>query len=110
MKDKLNDLVPWLKKLQETLARVNPDDDPEEIERRSHLARSATPLSSLPRPQLILDRSLEDIGARSLALSEKKELARIIDKARDSGEVTKLVERLRQSILIYQVSIIRCRN
>ena len=33
MKDKLNDLVPCLKKLQETLARVNPDGDPEEFER-----------------------------------------------------------------------------
>ena len=58
MKDKLNDLVPWLKKSQETLTRVNPDDDPEEIERRSHLARSASSLASLPRSQLTLDVSL----------------------------------------------------
>ena len=58
MKDKPNDLVPWLKKLQETLARVNPDDDPEEFERRSHLARSASSLAFLPRPQLTLDMSL----------------------------------------------------
>ena len=39
MKDKLDDLTPWLKKLLDTLAKVNPDDDREEIERRSQLAK-----------------------------------------------------------------------
>ena len=55
--------------------------------------------------QLILnDRSLEDIGKRSLALSEKGKIARALDKMRDSGEVIKLVEELRRTILVYQVS------
>ena len=85
MEGKLNDLIPWLKKLQETLARVNPDDDPEEIERRFHPARSASSLASLPRPQLTLDMSSEVIGTRSLDLSKKKKLTRAIDKARDLG-------------------------
>ena len=39
MKDKLNDLIPWLEKLLETLAKVNPSDDHEEVERRSQLAK-----------------------------------------------------------------------
>ena len=50
-------------------------------------------------------RSLEDIGKRSLALSEKGKIARVLDKARDSGEVIKLVEELRRAILVYQVSV-----
>ena len=50
------------------------------------------------------DRSLEDIGTRSLALSEKGKVARVLDKAQDSQEVIKLVEKLRQAILVYQVS------
>ena len=47
MKDKLNDLVPWLEKLQESLAKVNPDDDREEVERRSQLARFVSCLELL---------------------------------------------------------------
>ena len=39
MKDKLNDLIPWLEKLLITLAKVNPDDDHDEVERRSELER-----------------------------------------------------------------------
>ena len=59
----------------------------------------------LVHPKLILhDRSLEDIGTRSLALSEKRKLARILDKAKDAQEVIGLVEKLRQAILVYQVS------
>ena len=40
MKDKFNDLIPWLEKLLEDLAKVGPDDDREEARRRpSRLAR-----------------------------------------------------------------------
>ena len=46
MKDKLNDLIPWLKKLQQSLAKVNPDNDPEEVERRSQLAGFVPRLAS----------------------------------------------------------------
>ena len=87
-----------------TLAEVNPDDDEEEIKRRSELARFVLCLGPLAHPKLTLCSSLEDIGKRSLALSEKGKVARVLDKARDSGEVVRLVEKLRQAILIYQVS------
>jgi len=64
----------------------------------------------LVHPQLILyDRSLEDIGTRSLALSEKGKLVRILDKAKDAQEVIGLVEKLRQAILVYQVRTRDCR-
>ena len=53
---------------------------------------------------ILHDRSLEDIGARSLTLSEKGKVARILDKAKDAQEVIGLVEKLRQAILVYQVS------
>ena len=104
MKDKLNDLVPWLEKLQESLAKVNPDDDREEVERRSQLARFVSCLELLAHIDPIPYRSLEDIGTRSLTLSEKGKVARLLDKTQDSQEVVKLVEKLRQAILIYQVS------
>ena len=50
MKDKLNDLIPWLKKLQQSLAKVNPADDREEVERRSQLAKFVYCLALLSYP------------------------------------------------------------
>ena len=47
---------------------------------------------------------LEDIEKRSQELLEKGKAARLVDKGRDSGEVGKLVERLRDAIIRYQVS------
>ena len=103
MKDKLADLIPWLEKLLKSLAKVNPDDDREEVERRSQLAKFVPRSASLTYHNLTLCRTLEDIGTRSLALSEKGKVARVLDKAQDAQEVVKLVERLRQAILVYQV-------
>jgi len=105
VKDKLGDLIPWLEKLQDTLAKVNPNNDREEVERRTQLAKFISRLEPLIHPKLTLcDRSLEDIGKRSLVLSEKGKVARVLDKTRDLQEVIGLVESLRQAILVYQVS------
>jgi hypothetical protein len=48
-----------------TLAKVNPDDDSEEIKRRSELARFVPCLDIYAHPKLTLHSSLEDIGKRS---------------------------------------------
>ena len=104
VKDKLNDLIPWVEKLVDTLAKVNSDDDREEVERRSQLAKFASCLELLRSKLTFYDRSLDDIGKRSLELSEKGKVARVLDKTKDLQEVIGLVERLRQAILIYQVS------
>ena len=48
MKDKLDDLVPWLEKLLVTLAKVNPNNDRDEVERRSELAKFASWLKYSP--------------------------------------------------------------
>jgi hypothetical protein len=45
-----------------------------------------------------------------VALLEKGKLARVLDKGRDSEEVIKLVEKLRQAILVYQVGAKLCRK
>ena len=47
---------------------------------------------------------MEDVGARAVTLSEKGKVARVLDKTKDSAEVVTLVEKLRQAVLIYQVS------
>ena len=51
-------------------------------------------------------RSLKDIEGRSQALLGKGKAARILDKTQDSQAVVKLVEDLRQAILIYQVGAV----
>jgi len=47
---------------------------------------------------------LEEIEKRSQALLEKGKVARFVNKGRDSREVVKLVEQLRDAITRYQVS------
>ena len=47
---------------------------------------------------------LKDIEERSQILLKKGKVARFVDKGRDSGEVVKLVELLRDAITRYQVS------
>jgi hypothetical protein len=49
---------------------------------------------------------LQDIEKRSEALLGKGKTARFLDKTQDSSKVVKLIEELRQAILIYQVGTI----
>ena len=39
VKDKLGDLIPWVEKLLETLVKANPNEDDDEVERQSQLAK-----------------------------------------------------------------------
>ena len=49
VKDKLDELIPWLTKLLESLAKVDGNEDQQEVERRTQLARSVPDQSpSLP--------------------------------------------------------------
>ena len=59
-----------------------------------------------PLPALVdgLFSTLAEIERRSQELLAKGRVARFVDKARDSGEVAKLIERLREAVIHYQVS------
>jgi len=109
VKDKLEQFIPWLTKLLESLAKVDPNGDQQEVERRSQMARlvSSRP-SRYERP--ILCRSLEDITQRSQALLAKGKCIRFLDKAQDVQEVGRLIEQLQRTILIYQVGTKGCRD
>ena len=63
-------------------------------------------LSSYRLTSISYARSLEGIEKRSQRLLDKGKTARILDKRRDSGAIVKLVEELRQAILLYQVRTI----
>ena len=106
VEDKLGDLIPWLIKLKDSVTTASADGNHEETKRREQLIQCVA--SSLHcRFGLTVCRSLEDIERRSQALLAKGKAARILDKTQDSGTIIKLVEDLRQAILIYQVGTIR---
>ena len=50
VKDKLEELILWLTKLLESLAKAGGNEDQQEVERRAQLARSA-PTQSPPAPR-----------------------------------------------------------
>ena len=67
---------------------------------------SIASLSSHQLKQIVCVRSLEAIEERSQMLLNKGKGARILDKRKDSGTIVKLVEELRQAVLLYQVSTV----
>ena len=54
MKEKLGDLIPWVEKLEIALVKANLSEDPDEVERRSQLARFAPPSVIFLHMKLIL--------------------------------------------------------
>ena len=80
------------------------DGDLEETKRRVELTRYACKSLALPALVNALFSTLAEIWRRSQELLAKGTVARFVDKAGDSGEVVKLIERLREAIIHYQVS------
>ena len=105
--DKLESLIPWLTKLNDSVTKSGTDCTHEEAERRDRLTRFVSYISSssFAGSESIACRSLEDIQERSQGLQGKGRMTRALDKTRDSQKVAKLVEDLRQAIVIYQVGI-----
>ena len=66
---------------------------------------SITSLSSCRLKPIVCTGCLEDIEKRSQMLLDKGKSVKILDKRQDSAIVVKLVEELRQAILLYQVGI-----
>ena len=102
VKERFEDLATWVTALEESLTKSKTSNDPEEGERRQRLAQFVSRLLHLTA-KLTRCRSLTGIKKSSEELSGKGKMARVLDKAQDSKKATKLVEDLRQAILIYQV-------
>ena len=97
-------LKPQLERLNRVITTTTIDGDPEETTRRTELTRYARQLFALPALINRLFSTLAEIERRSQELLAKGTAARFVDKARDSGEVVKLIERLREAIKHYQAS------
>jgi hypothetical protein len=104
VREKVEDLIPYLNRFKQTVNAVVSDGDQAEKERRSELFRYAR---WLPTPPTIADgvrSALGEIEKKSQDLLVKGTATRFVDKGADSGEVARLVERLREAITHYQVS------
>ena len=97
-------LKPQLDRLKQAITTTTVDGDLEETERRTELTRYVRRSPTLAALVDGLFSVLAEIERRSQELLTKGTAARFVDKAGDSGEVVKLIERLREAIIHYQVS------
>ena len=104
MKEKVEELIPWLERFRQHIAMTTDGRDQAEERRRSELSRCVR--RSLIIPTLVngILSTLEEIEKRSRVLLEKGTGVRFLDKGEDSKEVAGLIERLREAITQYQVS------
>ena len=93
-----------MERLKQNITTTTIDGDPEETARRTELTRYVHRLVTPPTLVNDLHSALEEIEKRSQALLAKGAVALFIDKGQDSGEVVRLIERIREAITNYQVS------
>ena len=93
-----------MEKLKQNVTATAVDADGGEKQRRSELSRYAPQLFTMKVYVNGHCSTLEEIEKRSQVLLEKGAAVRFMDKGDDSKEVAKLVERLRETITLYQVS------
>ena len=104
MKEKIEELIPLLRRFKQNFTAGASDGDQAEKHRRSELSRCVRRSPGIPTLANGLLSTLEEIEKRSQKLLEKGTAARFLDKGEDSKGVAKLVERLREAITHYQVS------
>jgi len=104
VREKVKDLIPVLERFKQSITTATIDGDQAETQRRIELSRCARRLLNTPTLTKVLYSALEYIENQSRELLAKGTAVRFLDKGADSGEVVKLVERLRVAITQYQVS------
>jgi hypothetical protein len=104
VKEKIEDLIPHLNRFKQNADAAMANGDQAEKQRLSELSRYTYQSSAIPTLANGLRSALDKIKKRSQELLAKGAAARFIDKNADSGEVTRLIEQLREAITHYQVS------
>ena len=91
-------------RFKEDISTTKIDGDSEETDRRAELARYA-PIDDGAVTTTSNGRcsTFKQIEEESKQLLAKNPVARFVDKGGDSGNVAKLIERLRKALLRYQV-------
>ncbi|KAF9645955.1 hypothetical protein BDM02DRAFT_3189254 [Thelephora ganbajun] len=87
VEDRIKDLKPQLDRFKQNITTIPVDGDPEETRRRK-----------------VLTSALEEIEKQSRELLARGMTTQFVDKEGDSGEVARLVERLREVVTHYHIS------
>ena len=103
VEEKLGGLIRLLKMLEDVVPVASPDGDPEDKKIHEQFAGFVSCLAVFFTSPTIFARALEDIGNDAVALHGKSGEAKFFDYRRDSAKLAKLVGRLQDVILIYQV-------
>ena len=90
-------------RLKQNITTSTVDGDPEETKRRSGLTRCVRQSMTAPTSPDSRCSTLEKIEELSEKMLSKSTIARFVDKGEDSKAVAKLIERLREAIVCYQV-------
>ena len=103
IKEKIEDLIPQLGRFKQNITTTTIDGDPEETDRHRGLTwyghRLMTALS-IPNSCCSTFEKIEELSQKLLA---KSTITRLVDKGEDSKTVARLIERLREAIICYQV-------
>jgi hypothetical protein len=103
IEEKIEELIPQLGRFKQNMATITDNEDPEETDRRREVARCAhwaVMAMAAPNGRCSVFEQIEETFQGLLA---KSALARVADKGEDSKLVARLIERLREAIVCYQV-------
>jgi chromosome segregation ATPase len=100
----IEELVPQLDELKQSITTATIDGDPEETSRRMELTMYVHRLVIANHILKDLYSTFKQIEEASQEMLAKSALARFADKGKDSKVVAGLVQRLREAIVRYQVS------
>ena len=105
VKEKVEELVPQLDRFKQNITTTIVDGDPEETNRRIGLARCVhvLRLTVIMTATASRRRTFKQVEELSDKLSAKSAFIRFVDRGEDSKVVARLIERLREAIVCYQV-------
>ena len=105
VKEKVEELVPQLDRFKQNITTTTVDGDPEETNRRMGLARYVHALRSTAIMTATASRrsTFKQVEELSEKLSAKSAFICFVDRGEDSKVVARLIERLREAIVCYQV-------
>jgi len=101
--EKVEELLPQLDRFKQNIITKTVDGDPEETNRRRGLTVYVHRLITAPTAPNRRCSTFEKIEEISQKLLAKSVIARFTDKGEDSKIVARLIERLREAIVCYQV-------
>ena len=103
VKEKVEELIPQLDRFKQNISATTVDGDPEETDRRVGLTRYVLPSMTIMTATANRRSTFKQVEELSQKLSAKSAFIRFADRGEDAKVVARLIERLREAIVCYQV-------